>query len=229
MMPFELASVLYIALVALTVISAVMTVMQNHPVRSVLFLVLTFFGAATLWMMLQAEFLSLILVLVYVGAVMTLFLFVVMMLNVDAEALQSHLLRSLPLGLVIVGGLCALFVTALNQAHLFKTVKQVAGIQAPIAPVGWADKPSRDLMIHHSPAIKPQASSNTEAIGEVLFTQYIYPFELAAVLLLVAMVSAITLVHRTTVRSKRQNIRHQIMTDAKDRLTLVSFPDAEEK
>ena len=219
-MPFELASVLFIALVALTLISAVMTVMQNHPVRSVLFLVLTFFGAATLWMMLQAEFLSLILVLVYVGAVMTLFLFVVMMLNVDAEALHSHLLRSLPLGLVIVGGLCALFVTALNQTALLNTTKQVAGIEAP---VGWAGKPSRDLM-NSPPTAKEQPTSNTEAIGSMLFTQYIYPFELAAVLLLVAMVSAITLVHRTTVRSKRQNIRHQIMTNAKDRLTLVSFP-----
>lgn len=202
-MHIELAHLLYVVLVGFTLISAIMTVTQNHPVRSVLFLVQTFFGAAMLWLLLQAEFLSLILVLVYVGAVMTLFLFVVMMLNVDAEALQSHLLRLLPLGILIVGGLAALFLTALHQSDMLKSLQSAASTTAQQA----------------------QNITNTEQIGSVLYTQYVYPFELAAVLLLVAMVSAITLVHRATVRSKRQNIRHQIMTQAKSRITLVSLTD----
>lgn len=190
---------IFIFFTSLSIFSAVMVVMQNHPVRSVLFLVLTFFSMAVIWLLLQAEFLSLILVLVYVGAVMTLFLFVVMMLHVDVEAFRSHLLRLLPLGIFIVGGLSALFLIAMNRFD-------------------WT----------HTGSILNQAPlqiSNTEEIGLVLYTKYIYPFEIAAVLLLVAMVASITLVHRSIVRSKRQDVRSQIMTNAKDRIELVSLKD----
>lgn len=211
-MHIQLIQVLYMVVVGWIVLSAVMTVTQNHPVRSVLFLVLTFFGTAILWLMLQAEFLSLVLVLVYVGAVMTLFLFVVMMLNVDMEALQSHLLRLLPLGLLIVGGLAALFILALKQTPLFHAFTL----------------PSTMPMNLTIPQTAPQ-ETNTEQIGMLLFTQYVYPFELAAVLLLVAMVAAITLTHRSVVRSKRQHIRHQIMTQAKDRLTLHTLTEDKDR
>lgn len=190
---------IFIFFTSLSIFSAVMVVMQNHPVRSVLFLVLTFFSMAVIWLLLQAEFLSLILVLVYVGAVMTLFLFVVMMLHVDVEAFRSHLLRLLPLGIFIVGGLSALFLIAMNKFD-------------------WT----------HTGSILNQAPlqiSNTEEIGLVLYTKYIYPFEIAAVLLLVAMVASITLVHRSIVRAKRQDVRSQIMTNAKDRIELVSLKD----
>ena len=190
---------IFIFFTSLSIFSAVMVVMQNHPVRSVLFLVLTFFSMAVIWLLLQAEFLSLILVLVYVGAVMTLFLFVVMMLHVDVEAFRSHLLRLLPLGIFIVGGLSALFLIAMNKFV-------------------WT----------HTGSILNQAPlqiSNTEEIGLVLYTKYIYPFEIAAVLLLVAMVASITLVHRSIVRAKRQDVRSQIMTNAKDRIELVSLKD----
>lgn len=185
---------------ALTMLSGLFVVTQSHPVRSVLFLVLTFFGSAVLWLMLEAEFLSLILLLVYVGAVMTLFLFVVMMLHVDAEAMRTHLFRLLPLGVVIVGGLSTLFSFALHHS-----------------PLIWA---------HHASGVAHSviAGSNTEQIGVVLYTEYLYPFELAAVILLVAMVSAITLVHRQTRRSKRQDIRQQIMTQASERVRLHSIP-----
>lgn len=216
-MHFELAHLVFFAFAGLTLLSAIMVVTQNNPVRSVLFLVLTFFASAVLWLMLQAEFLSLILVLVYVGAVMTLFLFVVMMLNIDVEALKSHLLRFLPLGIIIVAGLSALFLMTLKQSPLpsFEGVKNASGVSS-----------QRTLKAFDSISNK-ESISNTEAIGTVLYTHYVYPFELAAVILLVAMIAAITLTHRTIVRSKRQDIREQIMTQAKDRLTLVSLSTKE--
>lgn len=189
---------------ALTVFSALMVVTQNHPVRSVLFLVLTFFGSVPLWLLCQAEFLSLILLLVYVGAVMTLFLFVVMMLHVDVEALKSHLLRLLPLGLLIVALLTALFVQAVSKSGVFQNGMTEQLTQATPIP-------------------------NTEQIGLVLYTDYLYPFELSAVILLIAMVAAITLAHRGLVRSKRQNIREQIMTEASTRVRLVSDSSVSKK
>lgn len=192
----SLLDFIFYVFAGLTVFSALMVVTQNHPVRSVLFLVLTFFASAVLWLICEAEFLSLILLLVYVGAVMTLFLFVVMMLYVDVEALKSHLLRLLPIGLVIV---------ALLSSLLFQTIAKSNGFQA--------------LEKTHAAVSN---LSNTEQIGLVLYTDYIYPFELAAVILLIAMIAAITLIHRGIVRSKRQNIRDQIMTQASDRVRLVS-------
>ncbi len=210
-MHIEFAQIFFYILVALTLGSALLTVMQNHPVRSVLFLVLTFFFSAILWMLLEAEFLSLILVLVYVGAVMTLFLFVVMMLNVDVEALRQHLWRLLPLGILMVGGLSALFMVAFGHSTVFQqvTAQAASSVQSKTT---------------HAAAV-----DNTQQIGEVLFTQYVYPFELAAVLLLIAMIAAITLVHRAAIRSKRQNVRDQIMTQASDRVRLVSFPSSKDK
>lgn len=193
----SLLDFIFYVFAGLTVFSALMVVTQNHPVRSVLFLVLTFFASAVLWLICEAEFLSLILLLVYVGAVMTLFLFVVMMLYVDVEALKSHLLRLLPIGLVIV---------ALLSSLLFQTIAKSNGFQA--------------LEKTHAEAVS--GLSNTEQIGLVLYTDYIYPFELASVILLIAMIAAITLIHRGIIRSKRQNIRDQIMTRASDRVKLVS-------
>lgn len=192
-------NILLMIVLGLTLFSGFMVIMQNHPVRSVLFLVLTFFCSAVLWLMLEAEFLSLILLLVYVGAVMTLFLFVVMMLSVDVEAMRSHLWRLLPLGAVMVGGWSFLF------ARAFLSTPLAAQLQISLLPA-------------------TSMSSNTVQIGDVLYTTYVYPFELAAVILLIAMVAAITLVHRHVQRSKRQDIRAQIMTDAKARVKLVAIP-----
>ena len=173
-------------------------VFQNHPVRAILCLVLTFFGSAVLWLMLQAEFLSLILLLVYVGAVMTLFLFVVMMLEVDVEAMRSHLWRLFPVGIFIAGGMLLFF---LQNSQGFS-----AFLQSPIE----ATEASSGFL------------SNTQQIGQVLYTEYLYPFELAAVILLIAMVAAISLVHRHRVRSKRQVIRQQLMTHPAQRLRMVA-------
>ncbi|MFA6301892.1 MAG: NADH-quinone oxidoreductase subunit J [Legionella sp.] len=190
-----LIQTLFYIFAGLAVASAIMVISQNNPVRCVLFLVLTFFASSVLWILVEAEFLALILVLVYVGAVMTLFLFVVMMLNIDIESMKGRFLRYLPMGLFIVALLTGLLLIAVPRDSFKQSVE----------------------------ASSQLTTSNTEALGMVLYTDYFLAFELAAVLLLVAIVSAITLVHRGAVRSKRQNIREQIMTRAEDRIELVQM------
>lgn len=179
----------------ISVFSASMVIMQRNPVRCVLFFVMTCLSTAVLWLVMQAEFLALILILVYVGAVMTLFLFVVMMLNIHVEAQRSRLIWGIPLSVLVLAGMVAFLIMVLPQE-------------------GWQ-------------AVMGQSDShipNVEAIGMVLYTDYLFAFEVAAVLLLVAIVAAIALVFREGVhRSKRQNIRHQIMVKPKDRLTIVSM------
>jgi NADH:ubiquinone oxidoreductase subunit 6 (chain J) len=133
---------------------------------------------------------------VYVGAVMTLFLFVVMMLAVDAEATRAHLFRLLPLGSLIAGGMVFFFFR--NSIDWSPTLQDTLSMV-----------PTGDM-------------SNTMQIGSVLYTDYVIPFELAAVILLIAMVAAITLVHQNRSRSKRQDIRAQIMTEASTRVRLVA-------
>lgn len=211
-----LLQVIFYIFAVLAVGSALMVISQNNPVRCVLFLVLTFFASSILWMLMQAEFLALILVLVYVGAVMTLFLFVVMMLNIDIESMKSHFIRYLPFGLIVVALLTGLLLVAI-PADSFKVNNQASqnvvtsGSQLINTPVQDSSMPVQTAL------------SNTEALGMVLYTDYILAFELAAVILLVAIVSAITLVHRGAVRSKRQNITQQIMTQSSDRVKLISM------
>lgn len=199
----------------LAVCSAFMVISQNNPVRCVLFLVLTFFASAALWILMEAEFLALILVLVYVGAVMTLFLFVVMMLNIDTESMKSHFLRYMPFGLIIVALFTGLLMVAI-PSDLFQSQK--GGEQS------FMQEGSQLLDAVPSNGPVPQINySNSEALGMVLYTDYFLAFELAAVLLLVAIIAAITLVHTGAVRSKRQNIKAQIMTSSKDRVKLVTM------
>jgi NADH-quinone oxidoreductase subunit J len=191
-----------------------MVISQNNPVRCVLFLVLTFFAMSVLWILAEAEFLALILVLVYVGAVMTLFLFVVMMLNIDVESIKGHFMRYLPFGLILVALLTGLLMVAIPRDSFksnleTQTITVQADGQAPDNPLSQFQKQT--------------AVSNTEALGLVLYTDFFLAFELAAVILLVAIVSAITLVHRGAVRGKRQNITQQIMTRREDRVKLVNM------
>lgn len=191
-----LLQVIFYVFAGLAVSSALMVITQNNPVRCVLFLVLAFFASAILWILVNAEFLALILVLVYVGAVMTLFLFVVMMLNIDIESMKKHFMRYLPFGLMLIALLVSLLIAALPK-------------------VGF------DLSV--SAAATTSTLSDTEALGMVLYTDYAFAFELAAVILLVAIIAAITLVHRNPIRSKRQNIVKQIMTRSEDRVTLLAM------
>ena len=211
----SLIQIVFYVVAFVAVISALMVITQNNPVRCVLFLVLTFFASSILWILVEAEFLALILVLVYVGAVMTLFLFVVMMLNIDVESMKSHFKRYLPFGLIFVALLTALLITALpvNSFKSYVETKAPVG-NSQLVPV------SPDQMLR----VQPQAQvSNTEALGLVLYTDYFLAFELAAIILLVAIISAITLVHRGAVRCKRQDIRQQIMTNRNDRVQLISM------
>lgn len=210
-----LALVTFYIFAALAVGSALMVITQNNPVRCVLFLVLTFFASSVLWILAEAEFLALILVLVYVGAVMTLFLFVVMMLNIDIESMKSHFMRYLPLGLIFIAFLTGLLMVTIPTDR-FKSSVEVK----TLSPV--AEQSSQDNFSANT--VENQATiSNTEALGLVLYTDYFLAFELAAAILLVAIVSAITLAHRGVIRSKRQNIRDQIMTRPEDRVQLINM------
>ncbi|MDP1603644.1 MAG: NADH-quinone oxidoreductase subunit J [Legionella sp.] len=198
---------------ALVIASSLMVITQNNPVRCVLFLVFTFFCSSVLWILVSAEFLALILVLVYVGAVMTLFLFVVMMLDIDTESMRAHFVRYLPFGLILVALLIGLLLVAVPE-QWYKTSVEQAASTVPAAEV--IDDTAEDVL-------QPKPLSNTEQIGMVLYTDYVYAFELAAILLLVAIVAAITLAHRGAIRSKRQNITRQIMTRSEDRVELISM------
>lgn len=201
MHPIFFSTVFYV-LASLAVVSATMVVVQKNPVKSVLFLVLAFFASAGLWILLQAEFLAIILVLVYVGAVMTLFLFVVMMLNIDFELQKTSFLRVLPFGLVILAMLTTLAYLAI--------------------PVDFFTQTALNFSI---PGVEKAVTvSNTKAIGLVLYTDYLLAFELAAIILLVAIIAAITLTHRESKRSKTQDIKKQLMTRKSERLSILSIP-----
>ncbi len=204
-MPHSLLEVIFYVFAGLTILCAFLAVTQSNPVRSVLFLVAAFLASSVLWMLAEAEFLALILVLVYVGAVMTLFLFVVMMLNIDAEARPHHWIRTLPLGLLLTALLTWFVMMSIPTDMLHKSMGDVlekasSGVQQDLATL-----------------------SNTTRIGLVLYTDYVYAFELAAVILLVAIVAAIMLVHREPIRTKRQSILQQLMTRREDRVRLVSI------
>jgi NADH-quinone oxidoreductase subunit J len=179
--------------------SALSVISVLNPVRSVLSLVVTFFAMAGIWMLLRAEFLSLILLLVYVGAVMTLFLFVVMMLNIDKENKRSGFVRYLPFCLLIVVLATVLIIAAVGPSYF-----------------GFAQMPV--------PAPEPENYSNIARLGAVLYTDYAYPFEIAGAILLAAIIAAITLTYRPPNRRKSQNIQAQIAVRPEDRLRLVNIP-----
>ncbi len=169
-----------------------------------LFLVAAFLNSAVIWLLLQAEFLALTLVVVYVGAVMVLWLFVVMMLDVDVEKLRQGFTRYAPLGALI-----ALIVVA--QIGLVVYVRKLGLDDTAIATTA-----------------RPEGYSNTLELGHLLYTQYLYPFEIAAVILLVAIVAAITLTMRDRPGQKVQDIGRQVAVRARDRVRVVKM-DAEAK
>ena len=182
----------------LAVVSATMVIVARNPVHAVLFLILTFFNAAGLFILLGAEFLAMLLVIVYVGAVAVLFLFVVMMLDVDFAELKAGFIKNAPVGL-LVGGMVLGELALLFVAHGFG--------------VGAAKMTAAAI---------PEAMSNTEALGRLIYTKYVYFFEAAGLVLLVAMIGAIvlTLRHRPDVR--RQSISRQ---NARDPATAIEMRD----
>jgi NADH-quinone oxidoreductase subunit J len=166
--------------------SAVMVVAAKNPVHSVLYLILAFVNASGLFVMMGAEFLAMILIVVYVGAVAVLFLFVVMMLDVDFAELRQGLLQYLPVGFVVGGIFVAELLAVVGAWVIGANLPQA--ISAPIPP----------------------NITNTEALGRVLYTQYVYYFQAAGVVLLVAMIGAIVLTLRHKPKVKRQNISDQV-------------------
>jgi len=196
-MNFE--TVTFYIFAAILVFAALRVITARNPVHSALFLVLAFFTAAALWMMLRAEFLAIVLVLVYVGAVMVLFLFVVMMLDINLERLRLGFWSYLPLGAVI-GVLMAIEMGLVLGGRYF-------GLQAMPAP---AD---------------PGAGySNTKELGRLLYTYYAYPFEIAAVILLVAIIAAIALTLRKRKDTKYIDPAKQVAVKRDERVRLVSMP-----
>ncbi|OGT37449.1 MAG: hypothetical protein A3F12_02490 [Gammaproteobacteria bacterium RIFCSPHIGHO2_12_FULL_38_14] len=180
------------------IVSAIAVITLRNPVQSVLSLVVTFFSTACIWMTLHAEFLGLILVLVYVGAVMTLFLFVVMMLNPVQETKKGGFVRYLPFAIIAVLVMISVLLVV-SKIPYFATVDA-----------------------------KGMTGNNTQALGLLLYTKYVFPFEIAGVLLLAAMVAAIALTHRKPRHRKVQDPAHQVSVSPKDRVRLLNLsPDSQ--
>ena len=180
------------------VLAAIGVITARNPVHSAMSLVLAFVTSAFLWMLLEAEFLAIVLVLVYVGAVMVLFLFVIMMLDVKVEQARAGFTRYAPLGI----GLVILIVAMLGY-------------------VVWAR--TQGMTFLQAPPRMPADYSNTEVLGSQLYTVYMYPFELAAVILLVAIVAAIALTMRRRPGLKVQDVARQVAVRREDRVRIVSM------
>ena len=190
---------LFYVFAAITVFAAVMVITRRNPVHSVLYLVLAFVSSAALWILLEAEFLGIVLVLVYVGAVMVLFLFVVMMLDVNIAAVQAQFIGYLPLGLLIAAVMLVNLFLVLGPANF--------GIEVFAKPPGH-----------------PADYSNTAELGRELYTTYLYEFEIAAVLLLVAIVAAIRLTLRRRPVTKYQEPSKQVrVRKGPDRIRVVKM------
>jgi NADH-quinone oxidoreductase subunit J len=183
---------------AILVLSALGVITARNPVHAALSLVLAFCTSAGLWIQLQAEFLAITLVLVYVGAVMVLFLFVVMMLDINIARLREGFWNYLPLG-----GVIALILVA----EMWFTLEYLSG---------FAEAPA--------PPSLPAGYSNTKELGRLIYTEYVYPFEIAAVILLVAIVSAIAITLRRRKESKYVDPSKQVAVRRRDRVRIISMP-----
>lgn len=195
-MNFEL--ILFGLFGAVLIGSALGVILSRNPVYSVLFLILAFINSAFLWMLLETEFLALLLIVVYVGAVAVLFLFVVMMMDINLAEIQQSLTKYAP-----VGGLIGLIVAIeIGMVMLSSAVKDKIPADVPAKAADY---------------------SNTEELGIEMYTNYIYPFELAAIILLVALVVAIVLTMRKRPGLKQQDVNKQVAVDAKDRVRIVKM------
>ncbi len=194
----EFKQIVFYFFATVLVFAAAMVITVRNPVKAALFLVLAFFSAAGLWVLLQAEFLAIALILVYVGAVMVLFLFVVMMLDINLARLREGFGEYLP-----IGGIVAVLM-----------VLEMAVILGP-ARFG--------LEVVPEPAAAPAGYSNTRALGRLLYTEYAYPFEIAALILLVAIIAAIALTMRRRPQTRYQNPVEQIKVQRADRVRLVKM------
>ncbi len=199
----EFKTFVFYVMGAILLFAALRVVTARNPVHAALFLVLSFFSAAGIWMLLEAEFLAVVLILVYVGAVMVLFLFVIMMLDINVERLRQGFWKHLPVG-GLVGALLAVQMALVLGGSYF----------------------GHDVM--PAPPAAEAGHSNTREIGLVLYTEYVYPFELASLVLLVAMVAAVTLTLRKRKGTRYINPSEQVSVKREDRVELVSMPAEKE-
>jgi NADH-quinone oxidoreductase subunit J len=187
---------------AVLVLSGLLVITARNPVHGVLFLVLAFFTAAAIWLLLRAEFLAIALVVVYVGAVMVLFLFVVMMLDINLERIREGFWKNLWLAL------------AVGLIMVAEMVFVIAGRYFDVTP--------------STPRVLPPDYSNTRELGRILYTDYAFAFEIAAVVLLVAIIAAISLTLRSRKDSRYQDPAAQVRARREDRVRLVSMPSEKE-
>ena len=191
--------IVFYALCAVLVGSAVMVITARNPVHAALFLVLAFFTSAGVWMLLEAEFLAIILVLVYVGAVMVLFLFVVMMLDINLAPLREGFISYLPAGIAVAVIVVVELALVIN-----------------VSDFGLESMPR--------PSAHGAEYSNTKELGVLLYTVYVFPFEIAAAILLVAIVAAIALTMRRRTGVKTQDPARQVAVRREDRIRIVRMP-----
>jgi len=187
----EILNIIFYTFSLISILAASQVVLSRNPVKSVLSLVLCFFSTAILWMLCESEFLSIVLILVYVGAVMVLFLFVVMMLDIKISFLKEGFVKYLPLG-VSIG---ILFVLGIVYSITYNTIISCKTFTS-----------------------YPEGYNNVKTLGEVLFTEYLYPFEISGIILLVAMIAAISLTFRGTQKRKNQDVTEQIKVKATNRV-----------
>ena len=197
---------LFYAFAAILLFAAFRVITARNPVHAALYLVLAFFQAAAIWILLKAEFLAITLVLVYVGAVMVLFLFVVMMLDVNIDEVRQGFWRHFPLA----GSIAALI--ALEMSYVL-----MSGFREP------PKLPGASASVTGATTQIGAQISNTKELGKVLYSEYIYPLEVAAVILLVAIIAAIALTLRERKDSKSQNPSEQVRVKRSDRVTLVKM------
>lgn len=190
--------IVFYSFAAWLIFAALMVVSSKHSVKAALFLVLSFASASAIWLLLEAEFLAISLIVVYVGAVMVLLLFVVMMMDVDYAALRQGFVRKLPLALIIAISFFAILYSFITHG----------GFSAENYAI---------------PASKPADYSNIKELGRVLYTEYVVAFEVAAVILLVAIIAAIALTFRGRRNRKTQNISKQLSATKQNRLKVVSM------
>ncbi|WP_197337777.1 NADH-quinone oxidoreductase subunit J [Ralstonia solanacearum] len=195
----EITTIIFYCFSLVLVLSALKVITAKNPVHAALFLVLSFFTAAAIWMLLKAEFLAITLVLVYVGAVMVLFLFVVMMIDIDIEHLRRDFWTYVPMGAFVGAVIIMEMAVVLTKAFMGRS------------------QPVQELP-------KALAGPNTQALGKLIYTDYLYAFEIAGAVLLLAIVAAVALTARRRKDTKAQKVADQVRVQRKDRVRLVSMP-----
>ncbi len=193
-MNLDWTTVLFYSFASWSILAALLTVFARNAARAALFLVWAFFSFASMWILLEAEFLAIILILVYIGAVMVLFLFVIKMLNIDKSTMRAKFAGYLPLGIFVAAAVVIQMIMVFTLPYF--------DMEQPVQSPGY---------------------SNITELATLLYTEYVLAFELAAVILLVAIVAAITLVNREMTNTYKQDIDEQVQTTAKSRLRIVHY------